>query len=67
MGTVKKVFYFIAVFLVVFIVAQVIVKVVITSAISDDYLKSLITLLLSVGIALFAAIKITGRSARKKL
>ncbi|TCZ79353.1 hypothetical protein E0485_05695 [Paenibacillus albiflavus] len=63
----KKILYAVAVFIVSLILIQALINAVVSSMISDNYLKSWISLLLSVGIAIFFTIVALNKSNQKKL
>lgn len=67
MVNIKKILYSVVLFIVLLIIIQVFVGAIISSVISDVYLKSLTTLLLSIGISLYATRRILNRNSHNKL
>lgn len=65
--SIKKILYALAVFIVLLIIIQAVVNAIISSIISDVYLKSLSTLLISVGLSFYLTRKIINRKTHKKL
>lgn len=63
----KRVLYAVAVFMVLLIIIQVFVNAFVSTMISDYHLKSLIALLLSVGLSFYFTRSFLNKSNRRKL
>ena len=63
----KRIFYATAVFIILLILIQAVVSAIISTVISDVYLKSLVTLMLSVGLSLYTTRRLINRTTHEKL
>ena len=66
MPNIKRAIFSVAVFIVLLVIIQVFISAIISSAISDEYLRSLLTLLISAGLSFYLTRKIINRNTRKR-